>query len=206
MNSENLYVAEVISNTDPKKQGRVKIYIESIMSGWSKSHLPYARGFTTGGGSNLYGLSNIPEVGSKIWVFSEKPDLKKNWYYLAGFEEADINPHLSFINLVGSSSKYPNFKFMRFKNGVTIGVDSSDSNPEVVIQHSSSASIFIDKKGEITIKGDKLKFKGDVKITGKLEVTKEVTAFSDSTSVTLSKHVHISGAPGLATTPPTVGT
>jgi hypothetical protein len=86
MDVNNLYIAKVISNDDIEtgsREAKVQIYIESIMSGWKKTHYPFARPFTSSfGGSNDFGTLNIPEKDSLIWVFAEKPNNFKNWYYL----------------------------------------------------------------------------------------------------------------------------
>ena len=224
MNLENLFIAEVVSNKDSKKEGRVKIFVEWIMRDWNKSHLPFARPISSGGSSNSFGISNIPEEGTKVWVFCEKPELKKNWYYLGTFEEAKVNPHTSFTDLVSSGTSYPNTKFMRFKNGITLAVDSSDSNPAIIIQHPKSTTLLIDKTGQVELKSQKkikmtatqgFEYTGDTLIKGKLtvekackfedklDVDKEITAQFTSKKITVSKHVHIGnlGAPTVTPTP-----
>lgn len=213
MKINNLYLAEVVSNNDINnnisfgQEGRVQIYVESIMKGWSRSHLPWARPFFSGG-SKDHGCVNIPEIGDKIWTFCEKDDLKINWYYISGVSLKNINPIKKFIQFLynklklsaplglGLSSEYPDIKFHYYKNGIVIGVSSSNSNPEIFIYHPKGTFIVIDSDGDIVTKGD-------WKHYGKLEVTNEVTAMCDTLAVKLSEHKHISSVPGGNTSPPT---
>jgi len=52
---------------------------------------------------------------------------------------------------VGASSVYPDVKYIYLKNGICIAVSSNASNPEITIYH-PSASMFVDKSGNINIK------------------------------------------------------
>ena len=76
----NLYVAEVIKNDDisafpnPGREGRVQIYVDAIMEGWGSNYYPWARPFI--GNNENYGELNIPEKGSKVWVFCEQEELE----------------------------------------------------------------------------------------------------------------------------------
>lgn len=219
-----LYIAEVIKNDDmsafpyPGREGRVQIYVEHMMSDWSENYYPWARPFL--GNSNLYGDLHIPEEDSYVWVFCIQEELKQNWFYISyvTFKKKNIiEKVLSFINGkfklspsaggLGLSSSYPDVKLSYFKNGIVVGVSSSESNPEVFIYH-PEALISIDKSGNISSKGKKWTHYGDIEIKeGELKVDKEITAMnaSDSTKVTLSKHQHISGSPGSLTATPKPG-
>lgn len=220
MKIENLYIAEVKKNDDMSNVsqardvgGKIQIYVEEIMHGWKNKDLPWARPFV-GGGSDSYGSIIVPEVGDKVWVFCEKEDLYKNWYYITGVSLKKTNiaqKILQFINTklkiptmpngsggLGLKGKYPDYKIIRFKNEITIGVNSKEK--EVFIHHPSGSWIMINEDGDI-------QSKGKWKHYGELEVTKEVTAMSEipAMKVTLSKHIHVSSVPGSPTAPPTPG-
>lgn len=189
MNIENLYVAKVISNDDSElnsKEARIQIYIESIMSDFKIQHYPWARPFTNGfGGSNDFGTLNIPEKDSLVWVFAEKPNNYKNWYYLANISLKKLNPIKKMITFLtgkfktaftseglGLSSSYPNVKMTYYKNGIVIGVSSDSDNPEIFVYHPQTAMIVIDKDGKMKSRssewqhfGDFILKEGDMTIT-----------------------------------------
>jgi hypothetical protein len=215
---ESLFIGEVINNDDSldltdslDSGGKVKIYVDSIMSGWETSHYPWARPFL-GGGALTHGVLDIPEEGDRLWVFCEKSELLKNWYYIPGASLKKTNivstiakfiltklklPILSGgLNL---KSKYPNWKIRKYKNGIVTGVSSEDGKPEGFFYHPEGSFIQMDADGNIFSKGK-------WKHYGEFEATKEISAMtaSDGTKVTLSKHQHGSGIPG-PNTPPVPG-
>ena len=227
-----IHVAEVYDDEDTLKEGRVQIYIESLMSNFEDSHLPWARPFYPGfGGSSDYGRLRVPKKGSKIWVFSEKPDLLFNWMYMADVSLKKLNPFQKIIQFLsgkfkstpqtgglGLSSSYPDVDIVMYPNGIYTGVSTGD-DPEVFIYH-PSALISIDKEGNISSKGNKWTHygdiivkegdvevsKGDLKVSeGKLDVAKDIKWNTQSTPTTASTHTHPSAVPG-APSPPTAGT
>lgn len=182
---KSLHVAEVVDNDDTSKEGRVQIYIESLMSDFEDSHLPWARPFYPGfGGSSDYGRLRIPKKGSKIWVFSERPDLLFNWMYMADVSLKKLNPVqkiLQFLNGkfkstpqtsgLGLSSSYPDVDIVMYPNGIYTGV-STGNDPEVFVYH-PSALISIDKEGNISSKGNKWTHYGDIIVKeGDVEISK----------------------------------
>lgn len=221
MNIENLYIAEVYDNEDTLKEGRIQIYIESIMYGFTTSDYPYARPFSNGiGGDTNYGILRIPKKSSKVWVFCENPKLMSNWFYLADVSLKSLNPFkkiLTFLTSIftlsntagglGLTSSYPNVEIKCYPSGVYLGVSTGD-DPEVFVYHPEGAFISINKQGEISTKGTKWIHYGDLTIKeGELKVDQEITAMalSDATKVTLSQHKHTSSVPGSPTSPPTSG-
>lgn len=218
MNIQNLFIAKVIDNVDPLKEGRVQIFIESIMSGFKDEHLPWARPFNNGfGGSEDFGEMKIPEKDSLVWVFAEKPRNFKNWYYLSAVSLKKLNPFkkiLTFLNGkfklpfsskgLGLSSSYPDIKLNYYKNGIVVGVSNDSSNPEIFIYHPESAMIVIDKNGKIKSRSDEWTHYGDIIVKeGELKVGKEITWNNDTTATKASTHVHTGnlGAPTSNATP-----
>lgn len=180
-----IHVAEVKDDDDTFKEGRVQIFIENLMSEFDTSHLPWARPFYPGfGGSSDYGRLRVPKKGSKVWVFSEKPDLLFNWFYMADVSLKKLNPIqkiLTFLNGkfkatpqtggLGLSSSYPDVDIILYPNGIYTGV-STGNDPEVFVYH-PSALISIDKEGNISTKGTKWTHYGDIVVKeGDFEITK----------------------------------
>lgn len=240
---KTLHIAKVIKNDDiaafPEagREGRVQIYVEPLMKDWSTEHYPWARPFL--GNNDSQGSLDIPEKDSLVWVVYEQEELMKNWFYLSytSFKKKNIvQKVLTFLNGkfklsasaggLGLSSSYPDVKLNYYKNGIVIGVSSSETNPEVFIYH-PSAFISIDKSGNIYSKakewthygdivvkeGDIEISKGDVKIAegdvditkGKLDVGKDIKWNTQSTGTTASTHTHPTAVPG-PPSPPTPGT
>lgn len=168
MKNKNIvkYIARVVKNNslenteNPAMDGAVQIYVEPIMNGWEEDHYPWAYPDTAGtGGSSDFGTSNIPEEDSFIWVWYEREDFK-NWFYGGAVNNSEISPHDLFMTNVQaellSQSIYPNAKYMYFKNGICVGVDSSDTNPEIFMFHPQGASLFIDNLGQVFVDGLKV--------------------------------------------------
>lgn len=211
MNIQNLYIARVIDNDDislGSREGRVKIYIESIMQGFKTEHYPFARPFANSfGGSSDFGVLSIPEKDSLVWVFAEKPNNYKNWYYLGDVSVKKLNPIKKFLTFLsgkfklpfaskglGLSSSYPNVKMTYYKNGIIVGVSSDSSNPEIFIYHPESAMIVIDKSGKIKSRSEEWTHYGDIIVKeGELKVGKEITWNNDTIATKASTHIHGTG-------------
>lgn len=222
MNIKNLYIAEVYDNNDTLKEGRVQIYIESLMEGFTITDYPYARPFINGvGGNTNYGVLQIPRENSKIWVFCENPDLMTNWFYLGDVSLKMLNPFkkiLIFLNGIfklnntagglGLTSSYPDIEVKLYPSGVYVGVSTGD-NAELFVYHPKGTFISINDDGDISTKSSSTwTHYGDMIIKdGELKVDKEVTAMNEieASKVTLSEHIHTSGAPGTPTAKPTPG-
>lgn len=206
MDINNLYIAKVIKNNDIEigsNEGRVQIYIESIMSGWKNSHLPWARPFN----SCFEGDLNIPEKDSLIWVFAEKPNNYKNWYYIGNLNLKKYNIIQKILQFLtgkfklsfsakglGLSSSYPDVKLTYYKNGVVIGVSNSSSNPEIFVYHPEGTILTVNKEGKMFTRSSDWTHYGDVIIKeGELKVGKEITWNNDTVATKASSHIHGTG-------------
>ncbi len=156
-----LYKAKVIDNDsanadDATQNGRVKIYIEAYHRDISPKLLPWALPAKNGsGGSSTFGVSCIPEINSYVWVFFEDERFHRNAFYIWDLNLNELNPHNLYTDNVssevGAVSVYPDVKYIYLKNGICVAISSDESNPEITIYH-PSASMFIDKSGNIDIK------------------------------------------------------
>lgn len=217
MDINNLYIAKVIKNNDIEigsNEARVQIYIESIMNGWKQDHYPWARPFN----SCFEGDLNIPEKDSLIWVFAEKPNNYKNWYYIGNLNLKKYNIIQKILTFLtgkfklsfsakglGLSSSYPDVKLTYYKNGVVIGVSNSSSNPEIFVYHPEGTILTVNKEGKMFTRSSDWTHYGDLTIKeGELKVGKEITWNNDAIATKASSHVH-TGNLGAPTSPPTPG-
>lgn len=148
MVSKYEYIGVVVDNNDPEKKGRCKVRIPVLHWGLGDEDLPFlwpAIPFS----------SVIPEIGEKyLCYFTDK---FFDWgFYAVPLKMGELTEDKYFEDSVkssiGSSSEYPNMKFIKGKNGILVGYDSSEDNPEVVIYHPSGSYIFINKDGKFDIK------------------------------------------------------
>ena len=152
----NIYDGTVIENVDPEKEGRIKVDIPEIGSGWDPALLEWARPWSNGGtgGSSEFGKSWIPEKGSKVGVFFQDERSKKYPFYIADSEFKNVNPHKVFEqkikpNLPRWEAKYPDVKFITLKNQTTIAFSSDPTKAEIAIYHPSGSQIHLSKDGHV---------------------------------------------------------
>jgi len=172
----NLQIGKVMNNnsatalpTDDAfgQTGAVQIYIESLMHGFLPTQYHWFRPANAGtGGSSSFGTSCIPEIGSYVWCFYEDELLYKKGFYVWNVNLLFTNPHdLYQDNIqpkVGSTSVYPDVKYIYLKNGICIGMSSSLTTPEITIYHPTGSNIFIDTTGSISINGTLVSIKNEV--------------------------------------------
>jgi len=138
---EELFIAKVIDNNDSDEAGKVQIYIPHLMEGMTPSHYPWAnqdREFT----------SFIPEVGEFIWVYFFDPVYKKKPYYRNKVTLKEYNDHAETIGSMSGS--YPNIKYIKFDNGVSLALNSSETEISIL---AGNTEIYISPAGEIIVKG-----------------------------------------------------
>jgi len=181
------YIAKVIDNNDPDKEGKVQIYIEHLMSNFKTEHYPWAR-------QDREWSSEIPEIGFYVWVYFTDEKYLKKPYYANYVDLKDHHYHDSYEDNiqteVGSETEYPNVKYIYFPNKVCLALSSSTSTPEITLYH-PSCYIFIDKQGQLTIEqsnGNKFEMlTTGISITDKNENTIVMTG----TAVTINDNLVI---------------
>lgn len=156
-----LYVAEVVSNNDPQQEDKVQIFIDGIHNQSQRTMGPWARPFFVLGGGKGSGSSWVPEIGDKIWVTFQKPDILQEPYYFSSPQFATTKAQTAYNavkSLIGGvkagggpKSVYPDMKFMMTPNKNMVGMSSSKTNSEMFIRHSSGTSFFIDKSGKVYV-------------------------------------------------------
>lgn len=145
--------AKVIKNDSQdsdrgEKDGRVQIYIESLMHDIAESDYPWAKPDTAFS-------SFIPEEDDYVWVWFEDEVHWRHPFYRNKIHIKDYNDAKQFEDEVQSnisdwSSEYPDVKYIYLPNGVCIAMSSSDSTPEITIHH-PNAYLHIDSTGNIHI-------------------------------------------------------
>jgi len=175
-----LYIAEVLNNNDADKKGRVQIYCAPIhhnIKNKAANLLPWAQ-------SASCFTSNIPAVGSFVWIWFEKEEFYQNPFYLSTVNFSDLNGHNQTIGSM--TAAYPNVKYIKLANNVAVGLSSDSSKPEISIHH-PKAEIYIEKDGHMTITASN----GDNTITADANGIVIVDANSneitmDSTGITIT--------------------
>lgn len=158
---------KVVNNIDPLRAGRVQIRVPARMGDptkslefWPDAVLPWAYD-EDGGGSNLYGTSDTPPIGTLVWVRFDDPGQWRHPYYRMGINLLRHNPHGLFdlnvrTKLAGpgggwSTALGPNTKFRYFRNGVCFAVSDDPTSPEFVAMHPSGLFVHVTRAGVMTV-------------------------------------------------------
>jgi len=145
------YVGKVISNNDPDKEGKCQIYVEHLMSGFQPSQYQWFR-------QDKEFTSFIPENNDLVWCYFEDELASRQGYYQ---EKVTLKSYHTHNQTIGSiTSVYPDVKYIKLANGISIAMSSNSSKPEISIYH-PSAEIFIDKDGNVNIKAANEEIKMD---------------------------------------------
>ncbi|BAP56312.1 hypothetical protein THII_2015 [Thioploca ingrica] len=131
------YRGIVVDNADPKKLGRLKLQVPSVLgdevvTGWALPCLPY-------GGDVNQGFWFIPEVGAGVWVEFEEGDLEfplwvGTFWSEAGGESEAPKPNDKTGAEQGSVQDPPTSKIIKTKKGHTIQLEDADGDEQVIIQ------------------------------------------------------------------------
>ena len=141
----DMQLAEVISNDDPAKQGRVKVRFKwqtesNDDTEWLRVVTPSAG--SDGSGQNNRGFIAIPEVGDQV---------------LIGFEEGNIARPVIMGSVYhsgnGDSQQQVNnnIKSIITRSGCTIKFNDTDGQGSITINDPSGNTWFMDGKGSITV-------------------------------------------------------
>jgi hypothetical protein len=135
------HIAQIIENNDPDLEGKVQIYIPYLMEGFKKNHYPWAK-------QDKEFASFIPEKNEFVWVWFEDELYLRNAYYQNKVTLKEYHDHNKTIGSM--SGAYPDIKYLQLKNGVSIAVNSNQTEASIV---AGGAEIYINPSGEIHIKG-----------------------------------------------------
>ncbi len=160
-----IYRAEVLSNSDSTKKGKVKLNVFGLFDGIPHKYLPWAvPGLPLFSGSGSGGLRSgwfgVPSVDSHVWCFFEAGDVQQPVYFAEapngtkGFPTpGDASyPHArGFVTPAGHQllidDKTDTIR-IKHNSGASIQITDDD-----LTLSKSSATITIDSSGVITITG-----------------------------------------------------
>ena len=171
------YKAKVVSNTDPKKLGRVKATIKGLFED-SSDKLPWVfpqNPYGLGGNTNSSSFS-VPEVGSELCVVFPFEDVYSPMYI--GYWQSkgthqslfdDNYPETyGFVDSVGNSvkvNKSTKDVTISHSSGNKIEIDQAGKETKVV---KSDLTVSVDGNSEETVKGNKeFKVDGNLELAGK---------------------------------------
>lgn len=146
------YRGKVISDSDPMKQGRVKVMVYGLYDGVPDNAIPWALySDPLMGGSGGLGGVWIPDVGSEVWVFFENGNHMQPVYF-AGAPSGSAFP--SQITNSGQPESrgdisYPRNKAFATKAGHVIELDDTEGNSRVRIAHKSGTQIIMYENGDV---------------------------------------------------------
>lgn len=149
-------IGEVIDNNDPDKEGKVQIYIPSLIDENFKNDSPWARAKNTINGGTNKGTIRIPQIGDLVKITFEKEDILQDPYYedppmFSSFQVWNsFDSNKSSIGESGIQSNYPDIQLIQLSNNISIGISEGDS-PEIFISHPENSFIYIDPDGKIEI-------------------------------------------------------
>jgi len=145
------YRGKVVSNTDPKSFGRIKVEIFGIFDNINFADIPWAVPafpLSSGAGEG-FGSFAVPEVDSFVWCFFENGDVYQPVYFAEASDGIHGLPSERTTN-------YPNTKVLKTKNGITVLINDKLGSEEVKIVHPTGAYIQIDSNGNIEVSGNRI--------------------------------------------------
>lgn len=150
------YRATVLNNSDPLQLGRVKAEVIPYFIGIDETLIPWAvpKNGMSGGAGAGFGVSDIPAVGSEVWVFFEFGDVYQPVY--DGGASNGVMGLPSFI-----TTNYPNTRGFQTPSGIKFYIN--DTTKTVTLTHPSGTSFVMDTTGDLSIASA-----GNVTITGKI--------------------------------------
>ncbi|MBI4650385.1 hypothetical protein HY745_03685 [Candidatus Desantisbacteria bacterium] len=190
------YRAIVTDNMDPKKLGRVKVKVPSLLGeheiGWAMPCFPY------GGGADR-GYYMIPENDDGVWVEFEAGDISYP-IWSGTWWAKDETP-----KGVEDAEPVPDIKMIKSKSGNIIQLDDTSGSESIsiidksgnkVVMKSESISIIDKSENKIIMKADSieinsdtrdLKLKGNnisIEATAELKITGATTTIEGSSTLT----------------------
>jgi hypothetical protein len=175
------YIAEIKDNNDPDKEGKVQIYIPELHYGFQSSQYPWAR-------QDREFTSDIPEINDLVWIYFEDKEYFKKAFYKNKLNLKQYHDHNKTIGSL--TGVYPDIKYVRLKNGVSIALNSNQTEATIKV---GSAEIYIDPNGKIKITGADIELNGSSK---QFVTYTELDTALQQVITLLKSHMHPTAAPG----------
>jgi hypothetical protein len=211
------YRGFVVSTEDPKRLGRVRLQVPSVLgrevvTGWAMPCAPY-------GGQKNQGFLTIPEVGAGVWVEFEEGDLEFPIWVGTFWSEPGGESEMPALNgadgkELKNEQKPPTRKIIKTQKGHTIQFEDADGEETVIIVEAAHKHVVaLNKEGiQITdgVSGNRIIMgKGGIQIgssgaTEPFVLGAQLLANVKTFLAALSTHTHAppSGT-GVMTGPPT---
>lgn len=145
------YRGLVVDNEDPKKLGRLKLRVpsvlgEQVVTGWAMPCVPY-------GGADDQGLLMIPDVGAGVWVEFEEGALEfpiwvgTFWSEPSGESELP-KPNGSDGSEAGEAQSPPTKKLLKTAKGHTIQLEDKDGEEAIlIVEGKKGHMVLLDQNG-----------------------------------------------------------
>lgn len=209
------YRGFVVNNEDPKRLGRVRLRVPSVLgpdvvTGWAMPCVPY-------GGQKNQGFLCVPEIGAGVWVEFEEGDLEfPIWVGTFWSEPGGESERPTLNDADGkerkNEQKQPTRKILKTQKGHTIQFEDADDNEMVVIVEATHKHVVaLNKEGiQITdgVNGNKIILGQDGIQIGSGDATEPFVLgkqFAENVKEFISAlqaHTHTSAAPGAPTSAP----
>lgn len=135
------YRGSVEDNADPKKLGRLKLRIPSVLgttsSDWALPCLPF-------GGLADQGLFSVPEAGAAVWVEFEEGDLRQPIWTGTFWQNEGDTPEEAALD-------EPTTRLLKTPGGHLLQFDDKSGEEQILLHHAGGAELGIDKNGSIAI-------------------------------------------------------
>ena len=210
------YRGFVVSTEDPKRLGRVRLQVPSVLgpevvTGWAMPCVPY-------GGQKNQGFLCIPEVGAGVWVEFEEGDLEfPIWVGTFWSEPGGVSEIPARNDADGqeprNEPKQPTRKIIKTQKGHTIQFEDADKEEMVIIVEATHNHVVTLNKEGIQISdgvnGNKIILgQGGIQIgsSGASEpfvLGNQFMANVNSFLTALNAHTHVAPPGGGTTGPPT---
>ena len=146
------YRGRVVDNADPKKLGRLKLSVPSLLgdevTGWATPCVPY-------GGDTNQGFLFIPEVGAGVWVEFEEGNTEfpiwsgTFWWEPGG--ESEVPKPTSADGSEGDIQDPPTRKIIKTVKGHTIQLEDGDGEERIIISDGESENRIVFSTNGIVI-------------------------------------------------------
>lgn len=133
--------ATVVDNQDPKKRGRLRLRIPSVLadqtSDWALPCLPY-------GGFDQQGMFFVPDVEAQVWVEFEEGDISRPIWVGTFWQQESDTPK-------DAAKEEPTTRMIRTSSGHILQFDDEQGEEQFRLYHPADAEMIVDKNGSISL-------------------------------------------------------
>jgi hypothetical protein len=135
------YRGTVIDNLDPKKMGRVRLVVASLLGttelDWALPCLPF-------GGLADQGWFSVPEIKAQVWVEFEEGELSQPIWTGTFWRKGDDVPKAAAL-------EEPTTRLMKTPAGHIFQFDDKEGEEKILLQHVAGAEVTIDENGTVAV-------------------------------------------------------